>query len=114
MRAQSVAVAVSSNGDNQLVAGQTGVVIRVIGYVLISSGTVNAKFRSKPSSGGETDLTGAMQLTAQAGAVAPITPRAPNGIHDGWFDTNAGEGLELNLSAGVEVDGHVSYISIPQ
>lgn len=112
MRVKSVPVAVSGNGDNQLVAAQTGAVIRVVGYVLMSRGTVNAKFQS--SSGPGTDLTGALPLTAQAGAVAPITPRASSGLHDGWFDTNAGEKLNLNLSAGVEVDGHVSYIIVPQ
>lgn len=113
MKVNSAAIDTSTNGDNAIVAGVAGAIIRVVGYVLMAGGTVNVKWMSD-TGGSATELSGPLPLTAQAGAVAPHTPRGVGGRIDGWFDTVAGKALNLNLSAGQQVSGHVSYVILPQ
>lgn len=98
---QTVAIAASSSGNNEIVAAQTGKVIRVLGYVLSSSGTVNAKWRTA-----NTDKTGLIYMVAN-NQVQVALPSQPD---DFWFETVAGEALNLNLSGAVAVGGHLSYI----
>ena len=100
----SAPINANANGDNQVVAGVAGKRIRCIGYVLMAGGTVNATWKSS----GGTLLSGAFPLVAQAGAAAPQGPVAPGGIQ-GWFESATGEDLTLNLSAGVQVSGHLVY-----
>jgi hypothetical protein len=100
----SVAISAASSGDNTLIAAVTGRRIVVTGYVLISSGTVNAAFKS----GASTALTGAFPLTAQAGAsAAPWSGAGTRKV--GWFATSSSEALVLNLSGAVGVYGHLTY-----
>lgn len=104
----SAKIAASSSGDNTIIAGVAGYRIAVVGYVLVASGTVNAKFKD----GASTDLTGPMNLVANAGVSAPLA-----GINEAaqmsWFQTSAGNALVLNLSGATEVDGHCVYCLIP-
>ena len=104
---QYVKIAASSNGANTLVTGVTGFRIMVLGYVIVASGTVNAKFVD-----GSTDITGPMNLVANAGVAAALAPMSEHS-EIGWFQTSSGANLVLNLSAGVEVDGHLTYCLIP-
>ena len=76
----------------------TGYKICVIGAKLMAAGSVNAKWQSAA-----TDLTGLSYLVAGGGEVLPHNPA-------GWFETVAGEALNLNLSAAVAVGGHITYI----
>ena len=96
-------IAASSNGNNTLVTAVTGAKIRVLAYNLSAAGAVNAKFQS---AAGGTDLTG-LKYFAAAGdnLVAPFSP-------EGWFETVAGELLNLSLSAGVAVGGELVYAEI--
>lgn len=94
----------SASGDNEVVAAVANKRIRVCGYVLSFSGTVNAKFRSA-----STDLSGLIYGAAAAVAVAPVGPQQPGGV-PGWFETAVGEALNLNLSGATAVGGHVSYL----
>lgn len=107
----SKAIAASSNGDNQLVAGVAGRRIRVVGYVLSFSGAVNAKFTD---GAGGTALTGLLYGlgTAPLPVVAPVVPPVV-GSSQGWFATSQGNDLTLNLSGGVAVGGHVLYELVP-
>lgn len=89
----------ATSGDNTLVAAIAGRKIRVLALFLIAGGTVNARFESAASG---TALTGQMQLTAQAGFVLPFNPI-------GWFETVAGELLNLELSGAISVDGSLVY-----
>lgn len=96
----SVAIAASSSGNNEIVAAVAGKSVRVHGYVLVANGDVDAKFRSADAA----DLTGAMPMGAKGGGVA-----APWAGEAGWFQTAAGEALNLNLSGAVAVRGHLVY-----
>lgn len=89
----------ATSGDNEIVAAVTGKKTRVLAVLLMSGGTVNARFES---AAGGTSLTGQMQLTAQAGFVLPFNPV-------GWFETVAGQALNLELSGAVSVDGCLVY-----
>lgn len=103
----SAVISVTSSGANTLVAAVPGFRITVTGYVLISAGTVDVTFKSSTT----TNLSGAMPLTAQAGASAPLAWSF--GRREGWFTTAVGELLNLNLSAAVGVYGHLTYELIP-
>ena len=71
--------------------------INVISYVLGGSGTSTAIFKS-----GTTALSGAIPVTATGTVVGPWNP-------DGWFETAAGEALNVTIASGNGV-GHISYI----
>lgn len=95
----SALIDAASNGDNTIVAAATGKKIRVHALFLVSGGTVTVRFESGASG---TALTGQMSLVANSGFVLPFNPA-------GWFETAASTLLNLELSAGVTVDGSLSY-----
>lgn len=95
-------IAASSSGDNTIVAAVTSKKIRVLAAVLMSNGTVNAKFQSGASG---TDLTGLFYTVANTGACLPFNPV-------GWFETAATTLLNLNLSAAVAVGGCITYVEV--
>lgn len=101
-------ISASSNGNNTVVAAVTGKRIRVLGYVLSFSGTVNAKWND-----GVNDLSGLLYGLAGGSVVAPAVPPVV-GAQPGWLTTSAqGAALILVLSAGVAVGGHVLYDLVP-
>jgi len=71
--------------------------INVISYVLGGSETSTAIFKSA-----STALSGAIPVTASGTVVGPWNP-------DGWFETAAGEALNVTIASGNGV-GHISYI----
>jgi hypothetical protein len=94
-------ISAASNGDNTLVAAVPGKKIRVISLFLIASGLVTITFKSSTT----TAKTGSLPLIAQVGMVLPKN-------EDGWFETNAGELLNLNLSSATGVYGALNYVEI--
>ncbi len=94
-------ISASAAGDNSLVAAVAGKKIRILKYTIVASAGTAAKFRS--SSG--TDLTGPMPLGANSGIGGAFCPV-------GLFESVAGEGLVLNLSAAVPVSGHLTYVEV--
>jgi len=92
----------ATSGDNTLVAAVAGKKIRVISLLLVSSGTVNVRFESGASG---TALTGQMNLIANTGFSMNWNP-------GGWFETAAGELLNLELSGATSVDGNLSYVEV--
>lgn len=94
-------IAVSSSGDNSIVALVATKKIRVLSLKLTANGAVNAKWRSNT-----TDKTGLSYFAAAGdGEVLPFN-------QCGWFETAAGEALNLNLSGAVAVGGHISYVEV--
>jgi len=88
-----------ASGDNTIVAAVASKRIKVYAIVLVSSGTVNVKWKD----GAATDLTGDINLQAREGYTILATP--PTFI----LATTAGNALILNLSGAVGVDGWVAY-----
>ena len=93
----------ASSGDNTLVAAVTGKKIRVHSCVLIMTGTaVTIRFES---GAGGTALTGQMTPSQGGGFVLPHNPV-------GWFETVAGELLNLELGGAQSADGVLNYSEI--
>lgn len=96
------AISTSASGDSAVVAAVVGKQIRVLDYLLMGNGAVNAKFRSAT-----TDITGLHYIAsagqgANGGGFSPI----------GKFQTVAGEALNINLSGAVAVGGWVVYVEV--
>lgn len=98
------AIAAGSSGNNEIVAAVAGKRIRVVGYVLSFSGSVNAKWRSA-----STDLSGLLYGAANTVVSAAPMPKGERGGQAGHMETATGEALNLNLSAATAVGGHVAY-----
>lgn len=97
------AISVSSSGDNTILAAVTSKKIRVLSYSLMAAGAVNARFQTAAAGA---YLTGLKYFAAAgAGIVAPYNPK-------GWFETVAGDLLNLELSGAVAVGGEFSYIEV--
>lgn len=97
-------IAASASGGTDLVAAVAGKKIRVLSWNLSSAGDVDVKFRSKTTPT-PADITGLIYLAEHMGAVGPYAPT-------GHFETIAGEGLVINLSAAVACGGYLTYIEV--
>lgn len=93
------AIDVASSGDNTIVAAVTGKRIRVHSMFVVAAGTVTVRMES---AAGGTALTGQMTMAVNTGFVLPHNPA-------GWFETVAGELLNMELSGAVSVDGSLTY-----
>lgn len=106
---KSVAINASASGDNTLVAAAVGKRIRVFGFLLSFSGSVNAKFTDGAAGSTIAGLFyGAADVQVQAPCVPPVMGSQP-----GWFATSQGNALVLNLSAATAVGGVVLYDLVP-
>ena len=114
VRSFKVDNAASANDIQVAAAPGTNQVIRVINFVLVANGTVTVQFASGTAgAGGQTALTGPMQLAAGN----PLQPGAVGSDFHGratHFDSNVGEGLVLKFGGAVQVSGYVNYILAPQ
>jgi hypothetical protein len=91
------------SGNNTLVAAVAGKKIRVLGFFLVAAGAVTARFESDADG---TALSG--QMTLAAGD--PFVASGYNPL--GWFETVAGELLNLELGGAVSVDGALTYVLV--
>jgi hypothetical protein len=96
------AISATSSGDNTIVAAVGSKKIRVLSLFFTANGTVTTRFESAASG---TALTGQSDFIVNTGIVLPFNPT-------GWFETIAGELLNLELSGAVEVAGGLSYIEV--
>jgi len=94
-----VAIDEASSGASAQIAAVTGKRIRVMSFFMVAAGAVGVKFQSAT-----TDLTGVMSLAANGGISTTS--------HSGLFETAAGEALNINLSAAVQVSGSMAYVEL--
>ena len=99
---QRAVINAASSGNNTLVAAVTAKKIKVLGVLVIVSGDVDLRFESNA---GGTALTGVMSLATDGNGF--VLPTALPPYH--WFETAAGALLNLELSAGVQVSGCITY-----
>ena len=93
----------ASSGDNTVVAAVTGKKLRVISAYWTMTGTaVTVRWESGASG---TALTG--QGTSLQGHTVML-PYNPGG----WFETAAGELLNLELGGAQSVDGALAYVEV--
>lgn len=100
-------IAAATSGANTLLAAVTGKKIRILSLAMIGAGAVNAYFTSAAAGavifGGSTN-----KITVAAAGDGFVLPHNP----DGWFETVAGELLNLNLSGAVAVSGGFTYCEV--
>jgi hypothetical protein len=96
----SKAISATSDGANEIVAAVTAKKIRVVGYVLNVNAAGTVQWKSAT-----TALSGAMEFVDGGGMVAPLCDPAAAF----WFETAAGEALNITNSAGLDSLGHLAY-----
>lgn len=101
------AVDFNTNGDNVVItnAGDN----RAIGIIemrLYPSASVGIKLRSKPTAGGQTDMTGVMSGTNPI-EVDPVTNPVQGNLYP--LATKINESLNINLNGGVQVGGYIFW-----
>jgi hypothetical protein len=92
----------ATSGDNTLVAAVAGKKIRVLSIFFVVAAAVTVRFESAASGAA---LTGQMQFGANGGIALAFNP-------EGWFETAAGQLLNMELSGAISVDGGLSYIEV--
>jgi hypothetical protein len=94
----NVAVAATTSGATAVVAtpgANRKLRVKAIAFTQDAAG--NIKFQSATN-----DKTGLFYAAAAGQTVLPYNP-------SGWFDTNANEALNINLSAIINVGGQLTY-----
>lgn len=99
---QFASISCAAAGDNTILAAVAGKTIRVLEYVLNVAGAVTVKFTSGAAG---TALSGAMALAANGGIGGAF---CPVGLFQALAPNTA---LVLNLSAAVQVSGHLVYVA---
>lgn len=91
----------SASGDTSIVALVAGKAIRVLSYELTANGAVNVHFRSNST------VISSTKYSNQAGwgLVRSYNPH-------GYFETTAGQALQINLSGAVAVGVQVTYVEV--
>jgi hypothetical protein len=90
----------SSLGSNAVVSAVNGKSIRVTGVALVTTLANSVKFLSAA-----TDISATFPLGANGGIVLPFNEH-------GWFQTNSGEALNLNLSVATSTGLSITYVVI--
>ena len=97
---KSMFVNASSLGATQVMAAQTSAKIRVISAALVATGATTVKFQSAA-----TDISATFPLGANGGLVMSFNEH-------GWFETNPGEALNVNLGTATATGVQLNYIVI--
>lgn len=95
------AVTATAAGDNQVVAAVASKKIRVLQAFAMAITAETVQFQD----GAGTNLTGPIALGATGGFVLPFSPV-------GWFETAAGQKLDLNNVGGADVQGVLAYVEV--
>jgi hypothetical protein len=105
-RVQDFVIDRASSGDGAAVIAQPGAgfCIRVLGYIFVGAGAVNATWKA-----GATPKSGAIPLAANTGA-APSVGSPDGGARQ--FQGGDNEAIFLNLSGAVQVSGHGTFITL--
>jgi len=95
---KSTFVNASSLGATQIIAAQTGMSIRVISMAVVTTLVNSVKFLSAAA-----DISATFPLGANGGLVCSFNEH-------GWFQTNEGEALSINLSVATATGVQINYI----
>jgi hypothetical protein len=92
-------ISVAGAGATTIVAAVPGKIIRIISAYLVVGGAVNINWQSHNTT---SDADGVQDFAQNGGIVLPFNPI-------GWFDTVAGEALDIVTSTGAQVGGNLTY-----
>lgn len=90
----------ASSGSNEIVAAVAGVRYRVLAVVAVTTLANSIKFLSAA-----TDISATFPLGANGGLVLPFNEH-------GWFETAAGEALNINLSVATSTGVQLQYVRL--
>lgn len=96
-------ISFTTTGDNQLVAGVVGQIIRVFQLFLVVSADTVLTFQD-----GATPLTGPMPMKA-GGSIVLDFVRGSREADQPWFTTSPGNQFILNQSGTAQVSGRLYY-----
>ena len=99
---QYASIDAAGSGDNTLVAAVADKRVRVLSLFAVAAGAVTVAFESGASG---TALTGDMNVGANGNITMPFNP-------EGWFQTVAGELLNMELGGATSVDGCLTYVLV--
>ena len=100
----TAAIDTATSGDNVLVAGAPGLLIKVVGYAIVADAAVAVRWRTSTTQPpGQVNLSGAMSFAANGGISAWGAKEVP------VLTVPMGADLVLNLSSAVGVRGHFAY-----
>lgn len=88
----------------EVVAAVASKKIRVLSLALMSAGTATVRLTAD-TTGTPVALSGLFPLIANVGFVLPFNPI-------GWCESTTGKNFGLTLSAGVDVDGLLTYVEV--
>jgi len=88
----------ATSGNTTLVAGSTGAKYRVLQVAIVTTLSNAVKFQSNT-----TDISATFPLGANGGIVLPFNEH-------GWFETNAGEALNVNLGSSTATGVQIQYV----
>lgn len=92
----------SASGNTQVVAAPSATArIRVLALATVTTTATTVKFQSATN-----DITAGFPLSANGGLVLPFNEH-------GWFQTNPGEALNVNLSGASATGVQLQYIVLP-
>lgn len=95
-------ITASSSGATTIVSLVSSKKLRVLAWSLVCNAAVNVKWQTHAT---PTDLTGLHYFAANGGIQQPFNPV-------GYFETVAGEALDINLSGAIAVGGSLVYIEV--
>lgn len=90
----------SGTGDTEIVAAAAGARFRVLSVVAVATIANNIHFRSAAN-----PISATFALGANGGIVLPSNEH-------GWFETNVGEALNVNMSVATATGIQIQYIKI--
>ncbi len=95
----------ASQTDANVITAVSGKTLRIVSAFLVTGATAtNVTFNTKPSGAG-TAISQLIACGANGGLVLPYN-------FDGWFTTNAGEGLSVTTGSGSTTGINVTYLEI--
>ena len=95
-------ITASASGATTIIALVASKKLRILGGFIVCAGAVSVNFQSHTTT---TTKTGTMPFASNGGIAIPFSPV-------GWFETVAGEALDINLGGAVAVGGQVVYIEV--
>jgi hypothetical protein len=94
----------TSDGDNAVIEAVEGMQIVVLGYAINLNAAGVVQFKDTASS--DPDVFASYEFTDGGGATYP------GGLECPAFKVDRGLGLEVNVAAGVDATGHLTYVLI--
>lgn len=88
----------SSSGNTQVVAAQASLKILVLQVFVLSSDAVSVQFESASNI-----ISAQWALSANGGFVLPYSKH-------GWFQTNTGEALNINLNSAIQTGVQIVWV----